>query len=156
MSIFAFIGSMFLASQSSAYLKTQSGAYNGLLSSGIGIETSSSMVESTIGWTPNLGGEATVQLNLKSGLKSKSGVYGGLGLLVTNDKDTFYTLPEQYPANYYAPTGFHFSLFAGYKVDGFFVEFSTIDYYLEVKARNSNYIKWQDIVSTGFGYAWDL
>lgn len=142
--------------QGTTYAVLQSGSYNGLLSGGFGILHSNWNFESTVGWTPNPGGEATLQLNLKGYKMLSQRIYGGLGLLITDDDDTFVHLPDKYPKNYYSPTGYHFAPFVGWTEDGFFVEFTTIDYYLEVKARNPNYIDWKDMVSAGFGYGWEL
>jgi hypothetical protein len=145
------------ATAADMYIPVQSGSFNGLLSSGIGLQSKNDWAaEVTAGWSPNPGGEETLQLNIKGSRFVTNNLYGGIGLLISADKDTFAILPDKYPDNYYSPTGYYLAPFIGLYNSGFFIELTTIDYYLAVKANNPNYINWAEVVSAGIGFRFEL
>jgi hypothetical protein len=86
------------------------------------------------------------------------------GLTTTIDigTTTFTTLPSKYPADYYIPTAFHFTLFGGVMIHkdfrkpkiikgvDFYVELGTVETYLWY-AITSKEVRLSDIFSTSFG-----
>ena len=166
----AFIFSVFLSTvgteiKSAPYLPTyvpiQTGAFAGAISGGAGWEIGNYSPELLLGNTPQrLGGEEIYSLTWKNNFKvftqKNLKPYVGLGLVMNlNDKDTFYVLPSQYPSKYYPATAFYTMPYVGaeYIKDniGVYFEIATLDYYLEAKGKNWDYLTWDKVSTYGVG-----
>lgn len=142
----------------------QSGAYTGMIGSGIGDSYKQHEYSGIMSYTPTIITDdnplMTASFKYKYILSNKyvkPYVHSGI-LLNLLDNDTFVTLPDQYPDKYYPPTGYYFTVGTGFEIEdtGWYFEVTTLDYFLEAKARNWNYLKFIDIFDWGIGYKWGI
>jgi hypothetical protein len=142
------------------FVQHQVGANQGFYSMGLGYHGNIFEPSFSFGYVPPVRGGAEVsQGNLKANWKIASGSLpdvqwlAGASLLVNSSRNTFFTVPKKYPRRYYPPNAYYFSLQTTLRHHGFYIELSTLDYNLEVAARNHISIDYiADLVSLGFGY----
>ena len=146
---------------------SQYGGFIGYLSLGVEYNLNERYSTSMIGgYVPEaIGGEDLWSIAWKNNLNLTNDTpyvpYVGAGLVYSLDKDTYVTLPSQYPEGYYTPTAYYFIFYTGLNVQiegrhSLYFELSTLDYYLEVKGRDLYRVSWQDICTWGIGYKVDL
>ena len=157
MNILIVLSAIFRASiaDGTEYTLLKSGAWQGLISAGAGIQTKHFSFEGSVGYTPvHIAGKKIIQGNIQYNVWLGDHIYSIGGLMFTKSADgTYYKLPKRYPAKYYPPTALYFTTGMGVQFDsGFFVEMTTLDYLLELKFRNWEYVSWVDVISSGFGY----
>lgn len=135
----------------------QTAGYSGLLAGGGGYSWKYFSTSIMGGHTPKLlAGEELWSATIKNQLQN--GVFHiGMAAHFSFDHDTFWKLPSKYPRRYYPPSGIKTGPYMGVHVDfepgiGLFTEVHTLDYYLELKARNPDYVMWTDIISVGMGF----
>lgn len=143
------------------YLVSGSGSYEGWMTAGVGVNIVPIYAsELSIGHTPKDFGGNINQINWKHIFGYRYGKikpYGFFKTMITDNKDTFILLPEQYPAKYYPPTGMYSSVGVGVEYHIFsnltaYVEVATLDYYMEVYVRSPNYFEPHDIGTYGIGF----
>lgn len=132
----------------------QTGGYAGMVAAGPGYGMKHYSTGLLVGYVPAMvGGENLWSLSLKNQLELGP-LHVGIANHFSLDRDTFWILPDKYPKKYYPPSGIKSGPYIGLHSDddvGLFAEISTLDYYMELKARNPDFIEWKDIVSLGFG-----
>lgn len=146
---------------------SQYGGLIGFLSLGVEYDVNEQYSTSVLGGfvSKEVGGENLWSAAWKNSLNLVNDTqytpYIGVGLLYSFDDDTFVQLPSQYPGGYYPPTAHYFMLYTGIsmqieKKHSVYLEFSTLDYYLEVKGRDFYGVPWEDVSTWGVGYKFDL
>jgi hypothetical protein len=137
------------------YCSAQSGAFLGALSLGCGLYERHYQLFFMRAYTPPIivSDYPIHTFGLKSSLKF-SNLYIGTSILYnTDNKNTFAKLPDKYPAKYYPLTGIRTVPHLGIILsDSNFVEVGTVDYLLELRVRNSQYIQYYDVISIGIGH----
>ena len=147
------------------YLVAGTGSYEGWMTVGIGanlVPIWSS--EISLGYTPPTYGGTVIQANWKNIFGYSFGKlkpYGFHKAMITDSKNTFVQLPDQYPKNYYPPTGIYNSIGVGieyYLLSNLttYIEVSTIDYYMEAYARSPNYFEPHEVGTYGLGFKINL
>lgn len=145
---------------SQPYLIGQTGGYAGVVAAGAGYNWNYLSTAIMAGFAPAfVTGENLWSVTLKN--QWNLGVaHIGIANSFSLDKDTFLGLPSRYPKGYYPPSGLMSGPYAGLHAnfDEFtlYGEAASLDYYLEMKVRNPQYISWADVITYAFGVQWNL
>lgn len=145
------------------HITTQVGGYVGLLTAGAGYEYKNYTTDLLVGYVPAfIGGEALYSVTWKNQVDVYEWMYSdisiapyfGISTIISLDDDSH--LPAEVPAGYYPNTNVMWAPYLGVtRTSGshsLFFEFTSLDFYLEAKVRNEDYLTWQDVTTYGFGY----
>lgn len=152
------------------FVSSYSGGYLGFLSLGTGLVSEGGKYsgEGILGYVPSfVGGEDLWSLTLRGDYsfakieEKNMRFYSGIGIIQSFDKDTFIFLPKRYPKGYYPSTGLFFAPYLGVEWlfkenEALTFEITTLDFYLELYARNSSHIRLREIINYGIGYRFHL